>query len=195
MRSILESAVWRGKPSVTPHPVMGENHRIGYLENKLEAALAQLRRADNRIAELVKSEEDLERELESSRQEIIKLSKIILQSATNPNPKEHPIDRILDEVLTYYKVSMIDLLANRRAKPMPTVRCVAMYIARQLTMITSGALGQIMKRDPSTVTHGIRVIENRRKWDAALNVDIVEIINRINSPPVQSDWDKMWAKP
>jgi len=69
---------------------------------------------------------------------------------------------IIDQVAGYYGFTRAQLLARRRTAPIALARQVAMHLLRQ-EGLTADRVGQLLRRDHSTVLHG----DARIRWLAA----------------------------
>lgn len=96
-------------------------------------------------------------------------------------PKESPwIKDIIEETIRFYNVKRLDFFSHRREGVLPTVRHIAMYLCRELTMRSVLVVGRAMGRDHSTVIHGVRKIEARLAWDERLADELQLITMRVN---------------
>jgi chromosomal replication initiator protein len=79
------------------------------------------------------------------------------------------MEGILKRVSAYFQVAPADLRSARRSREVMMPRQVSMYLARQLTGLTLGAIGEELGgRDHSTVLHACRKIEEELQTDANL---------------------------
>lgn len=85
------------------------------------------------------------------------------------HPREHPtIRRILDAVAAAWCVSPADLLSARHSARLVVPRHAVMALARQLTPHSLPTIGRILRRDHTTVHHGIAQHARRCAEDPAL---------------------------
>lgn len=98
----------------------------------------------------------------------------------------HPADQkirvrtVQDAVCEHYKIGLIDLISERRAKTLVLPRHVAMYLAKNLTMRSLPEIGRLFGgRDHTTVLHAVRKIDGIVSSDAELAGQIEQIKTRI----------------
>ena len=70
---------------------------------------------------------------------------------------------IVDEVSGTTGISIIDIIGNSRERHIVRARQLVMFIARREGM-TLTSIGSYLRRDHTTVIHGIRTEENRREY-------------------------------
>jgi hypothetical protein len=81
-------------------------------------------------------------------------------------------------VARYFKISVLDILSQRRAVEISMPRHIGMYLARVLTMKGYPEIGRRFgDRDHTTVMHGVRKIGNLIGLDPKVTQD-VEVIRR-----------------
>ena len=80
--------------------------------------------------------------------------------------------QIILAVCAYYNVPKIDLLSKRRNSHLTIARHVAFYLARKHTLMSQPMIGKFMKRDHTSVIHGVRKIANQALTDPILAEDI-----------------------
>ncbi len=86
------------------------------------------------------------------------------------------VDRIARRVGDYFRVQPRHLLSRRRFHNVVVPRHVSMYLARQLTGLSLGAIGQYFGgRDHSTVLHACRKIEQALGTDPTLGGAVREL--------------------
>lgn len=73
---------------------------------------------------------------------------------------------IVDVVVKHYRVKLPDLISRKRSRSVSEPRQVAMYLARKLTPMSLGEIGEFFGgRDHSTVLHAERTIDGACKRD------------------------------
>jgi chromosomal replication initiator protein len=72
-----------------------------------------------------------------------------------------------------------DLTSPRRSRHIALPRHVAMYLCRRLLGASFPHLGQLFRRDHTTVMHGVSTIEQRVKQDAAFQLTVQQLEDSI----------------
>jgi len=86
------------------------------------------------------------------------------------------VREIATAVATFYGVSMMDIISQRRAPKVVLPRQVVMFLARELTPKSFSDIGAALGgRDHSTIQHGAGVIDKKMKANAALAGEIYAI--------------------
>jgi len=86
------------------------------------------------------------------------------------------VERILTQVGRYFRVDPGELCSARRSREVLVPRQVSMYLARRLTGLSLGAIGERFGgRDHSTVLHACRKIEEDIETDANLSRAVREL--------------------
>ncbi len=75
------------------------------------------------------------------------------------------VRNIQGQVAAYYNLELADILGPRRNANIALARQVAMFLARQLTPLSTTELGREFNRNHATVITGVRKIEKMRKAD------------------------------
>lgn len=88
------------------------------------------------------------------------LAESVIAKIRKEQPSKVDVNRILDVVCEYYKVSSEDLLGTSRKREFAIARQVCMYLAMHVAKLKTTRIGRIMGgRDHSTVNHSIHKIE------------------------------------
>lgn len=88
----------------------------------------------------------------------------------------HPtVHEVLRRVCEAEGVTMADMLSARRHREIARPRQMAMYLAREMTLATLPMIGRVMRRDHTTVLHGVRTIRSLMERDAAVAASIAAI--------------------
>jgi chromosomal replication initiator protein len=88
------------------------------------------------------------------------------------------------EVALYYGISLLDLLSERRARPVARPRQVAMWLCKQLTPKSLPTIGRLFGgRDHTTVMHAVRKIEELRHADPNVAHDCEALLLRFEVVP------------
>lgn len=90
------------------------------------------------------------------------------------------MSQIITNVCEFYRVSYVDLVSDRRGARLTYARQVAMYLARELTLKSSAAVGRFLgDRDHSTVLHGCKKIKGLVGKDDRMADEIAILIRMI----------------
>ncbi len=144
--------------------------KIKYNIRDLEGALIKL----IAISTLLKKEIDLS------------LAKKSLNDYIKENiKKETPISKIQDCVADYFGVEKKLLISKKKTAGIVLPRQVAMYIAREITNMSTTEIGKNFgNKDHTTVLHAIEKIKNLKKMDKQLNEKIEKIIRELSKESV-----------
>ncbi len=81
---------------------------------------------------------------------------------------------LVDQVAGYYGVTRAQLLSRRRTAPLVLARQVAMHLLRQ-EGLTSDHIGQLLRRDHSTVLHGDARVRRLDACQAPIHHDLATL--------------------
>lgn len=99
-------------------------------------------------------------------------------SDTQPTPVT--VEKIIREVARTYGVSDADIRSTKRDAPVKNARQAAMYIVREVTGLSTKAIGQEFSgRDHSTVIYTLNKVENDMAKNPTLKSTISDIIKNI----------------
>lgn len=98
----------------------------------------------------------------------------------NPSFRVTP-DYIIDSVTSFYNVDREEIFKNNRQKDVLFVRQASMYIIRQMTDLSTPAIGKIFKRDHSTVLNSLDKIEKTIKKNRDVELQIKDIMKNIEA--------------
>jgi chromosomal replication initiator protein len=94
-------------------------------------------------------------------------------------PRRIRIEEIQKAVARHYNVSKHDLLSARRTRTIVRPRQIAMYLAKTMTPSSFPEIGKRFGgRDPTTVLHAVRKIEDLLSGDQTLAHEI-ELLKRL----------------
>jgi len=106
----------------------------------------------------------------------------VLRDIIPKTTKSISVDKIIDEVCRFFKISRDDIVARRRTNDIAIPRQIAMYLARQYTTESLKSIGdKFGKRDHTTVMYAHDKIENQRRSDQTLDAAINEILSVLES--------------
>ncbi len=144
--------------------------KIKYSIRDLEGALVKL----IAVSTLLNQEIDL------------KLAKKSLNDYIKENiKKETPMSKIQDIVADYFGIEKKLMLSKKRTAGIVLPRQVAMYIAREITNLSTTEIGKSFgSKDHTTVLHALEKIETLRKMDKNLNEKIEKIFKELNKESV-----------
>lgn len=99
---------------------------------------------------------------------------------TNPKNMIIPIERIQEEVSTFYGVSLKELKGSKRVQHIVHARQVAMFLAREMTDNSLPKIGrEFGNRDHTTVMHAYNKIKSLLLDDDNLEIEITSIKNKL----------------
>ena len=106
--------------------------------------------------------------------------RIILKDLLNLSENKVTIDSIQTIVCKFFKISKNEMLSPRRSRYLVRPRQTAIYLAKMLTSKSLPEIGRsFSNRDHTTVIHSVKTIEQLRKTDNELNVNIDTLKNKI----------------
>ncbi len=92
------------------------------------------------------------------------------------------VEDVLEEVSRAYTVSVDDILSGRRSADILYARQVAIYVTRELTGMSSPAIGKAFNLHHTTVIHSIEKVESLIKTDRSKKYTVDEIIKNLKEP-------------
>ena len=111
----------------------------------------------------------------------IGIAQVAIKDILSDNqPVPVTIERIISEVARTYSVTPEEIRSNKRSQNISSARQAAMYIVREITGLSTAAIGQEFGgRDHSTVVYAIKQIEREMKNDGSLRETLEDIIKNI----------------
>ena len=91
------------------------------------------------------------------------------------------MDLIVKKVADFYNIPTADIKSKSRKKNIIIHRQAAVYIATQMTELTTTEIGEYFGQDHSTVINSKNKISNRIQFDSVLKSDINEIQNSLKN--------------
>lgn len=91
------------------------------------------------------------------------------------------MDLIVKKVADFYNIPTADIKSKSRKKNIIIHRQAAVYIATQMTELTTTEIGEYFGQDHSTVINSKNKISNRIQFDSILKSDINEIQNSLKN--------------
>jgi len=107
-------------------------------------------------------------------------SRVILKDLLNLSENNVTVDFIQTIVCKFFKISKNEMLSSRRSRYLVRPRQTAIYLTKMLTSKSLPEIGRsFSNRDHTTVIHSVKTIENLRKEDKELNLNIDSLKNKI----------------
>lgn len=82
-----------------------------------------------------------------------------------PEPSWRSVRQVLAVVSAEFETPLSDLLSERRQRRLVRPRQAAMWLAREFTRHSLPTIGRAMRRDHTTVLHGIAAHQRRLETD------------------------------
>ena len=95
-------------------------------------------------------------------------------------------ETIIEETARFYKVTPEIIMSRSKIRNTVTARQVAMYLIRTLTNLTLPDIGEIFKRDHTTVMHACGVIEKNKDDSIEFSNNLKDIISNINTKNISA---------
>lgn len=117
-------------------------------------------------------------ELDRLRDEVEDLKQHIatlIQDDEGPVFVPSPVKPIVRAVAKYYNTPLSRIVSMERMADVVRVRHVAMYLARKFSGRSMVAIGKVMMRDHSSITHGCQRVKERLERSEALQREIAEL--------------------
>ena len=107
-------------------------------------------------------------------------ARVILKDLLNLSENKVTIDVIQTMVCKFFKISKNEMLSPRRSRYLVRPRQTAIYLSKMLTSKSLPEIGRAFSnRDHTTVIHSVKTIENLRKEDNELNINIDNLKNKL----------------
>ena len=91
----------------------------------------------------------------------------------------HPMHVIIEHVARHYRLARQDMLTLGRKPRVVLARCVAAYLGRDLLGLSTLRLGKFLGRDPSTIRHGLLVVESRLRRDSTFEILLIRLRDQL----------------
>jgi chromosomal replication initiation ATPase DnaA len=88
------------------------------------------------------------------------------------------VDIVVVTVTGHFGASIHDVRGTTRRQPVAQIRMVAMYVARKVTKLGPVAIAAVLKRDHSTVVHGVQQIESALVFDPFLRRNVAACLEK-----------------
>ena len=107
-------------------------------------------------------------------------SKIILKDLINYSENYVTIENIQKTVCDYFKISIHEMLSQRRSRYLVRPRQIAMYLTKNLTSKSLPDIGrEFSGRDHTTVIHSVKTIDKLKGRDEEISKAIEKLKNKI----------------
>jgi chromosomal replication initiator protein len=107
-------------------------------------------------------------------------SKIILKDLINFSENHVSIENIKKIVCDYFKISIHEMLSQRRSRYLVRPRQIAMYLTKNLTSKSLPDIGrEFSGRDHTTVIHSVKIINKLKGRDEEISKAIEKLKNKI----------------
>ena len=90
-------------------------------------------------------------------------------------------DKIFSAVYNKYGFTKTELLGEKRTKNLALARHITIYLIRQITELSYPSIGDIFKRDHTTILASCNQISKKINTDPLFNVEINELIKEVSS--------------
>lgn len=108
----------------------------------------------------------------------LQLAQHALSYLPSDEKREYKPEDIVRNVASYYKLSEDDLYSVRRSADIAKARQLAMYIISEENQLSTTRVGDMFKRDHTTVMHAIKTIKAQLEKDDELQKVIDEILKK-----------------
>lgn len=114
-----------------------------------------------------------------------------------PRTTQGQVRQIIELVAREWRVTVEDILSDRRQRPIAQARHVAIWLARHCTLLSAPVIGRVFRRDHTSVLHGVHAVELRIGADGELAARLAELQAelhaRFNPAIVKADFLKECA--
>lgn len=112
----------------------------------------------------------------------LELTKEVMRHTVKSAPSVKPVnfDMIVDATAEYYKLNPDVIFSKSRVRDIADARQVIMYLCRDLTGLSTPAIGAKLNRRHATVLHGISAVQDRIKYAKDVQEAVTAIRTEIN---------------
>lgn len=100
----------------------------------------------------------------------------IMRPKPRRQPGLHPAKFVIETVAAHYGVSVLDILARRRNPKVILPRHVAMYVLKNVSLMSLPEMGRHFDRDHSTIHHAIEKVGELVRSDPSLKQAVETLI-------------------
>lgn len=105
--------------------------------------------------------------------------KIVLKDILKTHEKVVTVPDILRETANHYDLTITDLKSVRRERRLARPRQLAMYLSKQLTVLSLPDIAGHFGRDHTTIIHAVKLIEGLLDKDVQMEKDLHAIVARL----------------
>ena len=109
------------------------------------------------------------------------LAKAVIANAVKVSKKQITFEMIAEKVCEQYNLDTELIFGKSRKREISDARQVVMYLAKNLTQLSSTNIGTRLSRNHATVLHACKTIEERLTVEKTLQEEIVKIENELKS--------------
>ncbi|MGM9804732.1 MAG: chromosomal replication initiator protein DnaA [Muribaculaceae bacterium] len=109
----------------------------------------------------------------------IDLANAVISNAVKTSKKQVTFEMIVETVCTYFEISADSIYGKTRKREISDARQLVMYLAKELTQLSSTNIGMRLSRDHATVLHSCRTVKERLTVDKKLQEDVEKIKNEL----------------
>ncbi len=150
-----------------------DNKVLDYIATNIISNIRELEGAYNKIVAYSKI---------SNQEMNLELAMDVLKDTVSPNSNnEITIDMIADIVADHFNINVQDIYSKKKSKDIAIPRQIVMYLSRTLTDQSLSNIGEILRKDHSTVMYGINKIANDMQDNENFR-NTIEVITKKISP-------------
>lgn len=109
----------------------------------------------------------------------IDLASSVISNAVKTSKKQITFEMIVETVCGFYNVNTDAVYGKTRKREISDARQMVMYLAKELTSLSSTNIGVRLSRDHATVLHSCRTVKERISVDKKLQEDVEQIQNEL----------------
>ncbi len=109
----------------------------------------------------------------------IDLANVVISNAVKTNKKQITFELIVETVSAYFNIDSDSIYGKSRKREISDARQVVMYLAKEMTQLSSTNIGMRLSRDHATVLHSCRIVKERISIDKKLQEDIDNLTNEL----------------
>ena len=109
----------------------------------------------------------------------IDLASSVISNAVKTSKKQITFEMIVETVCGFYNVNTDAVYGKTRKREISDARQMVMYLAKELTSLSSTNIGVRLSRDHATVLHSCRTVRERISVDKKLQEDVEQIQNEL----------------
>ncbi len=150
-----------------------DNKVLDYIATNIISNIRELEGAYNKIVAYSKI---------SNQEMNLELAMDVLKDTVSPNANnEITIDMIANIVAEHFNINVQDIYSKKKSKDIAIPRQIVMYLSRTLTDQSLSNIGEVLRKDHSTVMYGINKIANDMQENENFK-NTIEVITKKISP-------------